>query len=68
MKVKYVGVFDSVTVPLPYGGEVVCERDGVVDVPDSLGASLLEQSIWEPANPAKKRDEKPAAPADGGDD
>jgi hypothetical protein len=65
MKVKYVGGFDAVTVPLPSGGEVECERGGVIDVPDGFGASLLEQEAnWQPVAVVKK----PGKPADGGDD
>ena len=69
MKIKYVGPFDVVVVPLPYGGEATCERMHLVEVPDSLGESLLEQeSNWQPAPVvAKKPSEKPEKPADGGD-
>lgn len=56
MKLTYVGPFDAVRVPLPYGGEAECPRGGTVEVPDSLGASLLEQKTnWTLAKePAKK--------------
>lgn len=65
MKLTYIGGHDAVVVPLPYGGEVEVERGGVVEVPDSLGESLLEQeSNWQPVADKKK----PGKPADGGDD
>jgi hypothetical protein len=55
MKIKYVGPFDEVLVPLPFGGEVTCKRMHLVEVPDALGESLLEQEAnWHPA-PAKRR-------------
>jgi len=43
MKLTYVGPFDAVTVPLPFGGEVTCGPGGDVEVPDDLAARLLEQ-------------------------
>lgn len=62
MKLTYVGPFDRVRVPLPYGGEVEVNQGEKVEVPDSLGRVLLEQQAnwaFELAKPAK---------AKGGDD
>lgn len=44
MRVVYKGVFDSVDIP---SIDFVATRDVPIEVPDSVGASLCEQSSWE---------------------
>lgn len=77
MKVRYIGPHDGVYLPLPDGGEALVERDGELEVPDELGARLLEQaSNWAatappPADkkrPARAATETAQAPADGDDE
>ena len=44
----YTGPHLHVTVPIPTGGSVACERGGEIEVPDSLGERLLDQaSNWQ---------------------
>jgi hypothetical protein len=50
VRVTYTGPIDA--VELPQTGAVV-KRGESVDVPDDLGKSLIQQSCWEPAKPAK---------------
>lgn len=52
MRVTYTGPIDA--VELPQTGAVV-KRGDTVDVPDSLGQSLVQQSCWEPVKPAKSQ-------------
>lgn len=55
MKLTYVGPYDHVTVPLPLGGRVACERGGQVDVPDSYADQLLAQPTnWQAAKAASR--------------
>ena len=43
-RLVYIGIHDSVDVPLPYGGSVRAKRDGdPIEVGNSLGERLLEQ-------------------------
>lgn len=61
MNVVYCGPGESVNIPL--GGEVIVAPFGVpVEVPESLGESLLEQPVFEPEKPATKPT-KPTKPA-----
>jgi hypothetical protein len=63
MRIRYIGAHDAVTLPLPSGIEVEVARGGECDVPDVLGASLLEQAVnWE----AVKAPTKAAAAAKEG--
>ena len=53
MKVTYTGPHDEVAIQtVDY--EATCRRGDTIDVPDAIGAGLVEQSTWEPAKPAKK--------------
>ena len=55
MKITYVGSHDEVEVP---SVGVVCKRGAVVEVPDSIGASLLEQETnWQPVKATEKKKE-----------
>lgn len=66
MKVVYTGPHGSVVVALPTGREVECEHGAPVEVPDSLGESLLKQpGNWkraaEPKPAPTPKDDTPAA-------
>jgi len=43
MKLVYIGTHTAVRVYPETGGEILCKRDKVTQVPDSLGKRLLEQ-------------------------
>lgn len=52
MKVRYIGMFESVLAPeiADAGGSIEVKRRAVVEVPDELGERLLAQSTeWEQA-------------------
>lgn len=50
MKVQHMRT-EAYVIPLPGGGEIVADANAVVDVPDDLGARLLEQpDNWQPAS------------------
>jgi len=56
MNVRYIGAHDRVLIAMPSGIEVAVARGETCEVPDDLGASLLEQAAnWEApkAHPAK---------------
>ena len=44
MQVKYIGAHDAVSIPLPYGGAITVKHGETVNVPDSIGPSLIEQT------------------------
>lgn len=51
MKIQYVGPFKKVDVSLANGAWLRLEKDEVVDVPNSVASSLLEQvSNWRNAD------------------
>lgn len=55
MKLTYVGSHDEVEVP---SAGVVCQRNDVVEVPDAIGVSLLEQpDNWQPVKATKTQKE-----------
>lgn len=55
MELTYTGPHDRVEVPLP-DTLVEVARGGTIDVPDEIGASLLDQTDnWQPA---KRRNRK----------
>jgi hypothetical protein len=55
VKITYVGSHDEVEVP---SVGVVCKRGAVVEVSDSVGASLLEQTDnWQPVKATEKKKE-----------
>lgn len=52
-RIRYVGPFDAVDVP-----GLGLNISGIVDCPDDLAASLLEQEDnWKPAKAAKSKDD-----------
>jgi len=53
MLIVFVGESAGRNIVIP-GGMIVAVKDVPVEVPDAIGKSLLEQSIWEAAKPAKK--------------
>lgn len=53
MLIVFVGESAGRNIVVP-GGMIVADRNVPVEVPDDLGKSLLEQSVWEAAKPAKK--------------
>ena len=62
MKVRYVGPYLAVDLPLPMGGFLTVERGGVASVMDDHGASLLEQRAnWELADSGQRAPAQPKA-------
>ena len=60
MRVEYHGPHaEGVYIPMPDGSEIACAREVAVEVPDELGASLLEQ----PGNWRRSTNTKAAAAA-----
>ena len=54
MKLRYVGPYDAVVFRLPDGTPVEVTRNHQVEVPDELGARLIEQEdIWREVAPRK---------------
>jgi hypothetical protein len=51
MQVRYVGPASGGVTIADTGQH--CDLNGVVEVYDKLGASLLEQGIWEPVTKSK---------------
>jgi len=69
MQVVYVGPFiDGVRVP--HGsGEIHAAPGEPIEVPDDLGASLLEQPTnWQPSKAAKKSTPADSGPEEGVND
>jgi len=62
MKVRYLGPHDSGVVPW-LGRDYEVVRDEEVEVPDDLGASLIQQDCYEPVESKGRR-----KPADQGDE
>lgn len=59
MKLKYVGPFEAVRVPLPGGGEATVERGDVLETTDTHGKGMLDQpDNWEKVTekPSKGKD------------
>lgn len=55
MKLRYVGPYDAVLVPLPLGGEAEVEHGGELSTSAEHGESLADQvGNWEPVAAAKK--------------
>lgn len=70
MKVRYPGPHDAVEFAIPSGTTetiAVVERNGVVDVPESLGVQLVAQG-WRAVGKAAKDAVLDAAAATEGDD
>lgn len=58
-KLRYRGALPAVSFRLPDGESVVVERNHQVEVPDEVGASLLEQvENWSEVGESKKADKK----------
>lgn len=59
MKVKYTGHTNEVVVPNG-NDEYFAARNEVIELPDDLAESLLEQSVWEKAQNPKEEKAKEA--------
>ena len=56
-RVRYVGPYRRVLVPLPDGAEAGVDQGQTIEVPSEVAKGLLSQSTWEKAGgkpPAKK--------------
>lgn len=58
MRVRYNGGIAAVEIRLPDGQWLTVKRGGTVEVPDEIGAGLIERSDWSEVKPVRK---KPAA-------
>jgi hypothetical protein len=65
MELKYVGIHDSVDVPLDLGGWRQVARNETISVSDDQGAAMLEQPAnWEVVQENKSRSESRAQPTE----
>lgn len=56
MKLIYLGPYGGVSVPIGFGGDVVCKPGDEVDIPDEVANKLLSQNpeSWEVVGAKKK--------------
>lgn len=61
VSVRYIGGIDEVDVILSNTEYVTVARGEVVEVEEEIASSLLQQSIFEPANPAPPAGDPPSS-------
>lgn len=62
MKVRYIGPFAEVELR-EFG--ITVERNHQAEIPDGIGATLVEQADWEEVGKPKSKDQQPPAPTEG---
>lgn len=51
--VTYIGPHQAVVIPLPNGAAYECEREGNLELPDTLADELIARGDWKAAKTKK---------------